>query len=86
LPYFICLSQKENTAAPVILFVCIAYISLPLSPVFVQVLSVIVFLWQRDAVLTAEDDGDASDAGEIAFRRPDKKLRYGFHAIRGKRQ
>jgi len=36
-------------------------------------------------VLTAADGGDASD-GEITIRRPDKKLRYGFHAIRGKRQ
>jgi len=41
-----------------------------------------------DLVLTAAaGDSDASDDGRgMLFRHPVKKLRYGFHAIRGKRQ
>jgi len=40
-----------------------------------------------NAVLPVTDDDVASDEdGRTAFRRPDKKLRYGFHAMRGKRQ
>lgn len=39
--------------------------------------------WSREAQTNNyADDGGASNV----FRRPDKKLRYGFHAIRGKRQ
>jgi len=34
------------------------------------------------AVLTATDDGDV----RTLFNDRDKKLRYGFHAMRGKRQ
>jgi len=56
------------------------------SGIFTRVLSVIPLLWHGDAVLTAADDGEASYDAVKAFRRPDKKLRYGFHAIRGKRQ
>lgn len=46
--------------------------------------------WRRAAAPAQNSyaaGSDASDAAEtMAFRRPEKRLPYGFHAIRGKRQ